>query len=1154
MPEDNNISNNEYAKILREKEERIKELACINGTTKILNKSKSVVGALQQVVELLPQACQYPESTSARIMYSNDSVTTSGFFESEWSIRQEFLTIDGDKGVIEVYCTKDLPANNEDPFLQEETDLIGNIASLITGFINSFKARDILGIENGNDPEEDIEEEDTEKSLLNRFLRRYNASNDSLLHLFNYIRIKDILLVANLYDAYAIEGEGRLIINILNEFRHFDFTTPPRITGATNEEEAFQKLNLRNYDMVIIITGQQKETQMEICAGVKEKYPHIPTYLLITNPADIQFFEQHKAGKARFDNLFTWTGEATIFLSMVTLLEDSINLDRDYKKGFTRAILLVEDSPDFYSTYMPILYSLIMEQTKSLIGEGTPEETKMIQLRARPKLLLATSLEEANLLFEQYKDGILAVISDISFPKNEKVDNTAGYTFLNSIKNNYPWIPILSQSSDPENIKYAKQLNCAFINKNSLSLIQELKNFIKDNLGFGPFFFRDNRGDSFGSASNMAEFESLLGIIPLHSIVYHAAKNHFSIWLMARGEIHIAKLINYRQYSEKDDPNEIRSFILEAINSYKHKHNKGRVISFSENTILDENSVVSLRPGSLGGKGRGLAFINTLIYSLELEKLVPGINIKTPVTSIIGTDEFDVFMEQNKLWDIVKNERDYRKIQQYFLSGRLSETLESELKTLLKHLDKPLAVRSSSLFEDSTSRPFSGIFRTYILPNNNDDKESRFKQLTDAIKLVYASIYSKSSRTYFDAISFKIELEKMAIVIQEVVGNRYGDTFYPHVSGTAQSNNFYPVAHIKPEDGFAVIALGLGQYVVEGKKSYRFCPKYPGIDIVSQTDICKNSQVSFYAVDLSKKETDLLQGENAGLISLDISEAEKQNNLKHIASVYNHDNDTLVAGLDYPGPRVVNFANILKYDFIPLASTIRTILDIVTEATGNPSEIEFAVDLTKDDEGKASFYLLQIKPLSGNNRGYNIDPKSIEYKNLLLSSKKSMGNGIIDDITDVIYIEPESFDILKTVAIAEEIELFNDIMIKENKKYILIGPGRWGSRDIFLGVPVVWPAISNAKVIVEVGLPGYNLDASLGSHFFHNVTSMNIGYFSVNSDTNSGNINWDRLNEQHIVNKGKFIKHVRFEHPLLVRMDGKKGLAVITVNVNSKNG
>jgi hypothetical protein len=507
-----------------------------------------------------------------------------------------------------------------------------------------------------------------------------------------------------------------------------------------------------------------------------------------------------------------------------------------------------------------------------------------------------------------------------------------------------------------------------------------------------------------------------------------------------------------------------------------------------------------------------------------------------------------MFMERNHLWDKVKEEKDFEILQKLFIEGSLSYSLEKELRVFIKLIEKPLAVRSSSLFEDSMSQPFSGIFGTYLLPNNHPDFDTRLRQLEDAVKLVFSSIYSKSARTYFEAINYKIEQEKMAVVIQEVAGNRYEDVFYPHISGTAQSYNFYPVSHMTPQDGFAVMAVGLGQYVVECDKAFRFSPTYPSIDIISQKDLYKDSQVSFYAVNMGKKDVNLLEGEFAGLITLDISDAERHGTLKDTASVYNPDNDSIIPGLDSPGPRVVNFANILKYESVPLSNTLKIILDVVKEAFGTSVEIEFAVDLNKDKTGNASFYLLQIKPLVGSGAGYNIEPDSIVMDDVVLITEKSMGNGLIDDITDVIYAEPSGFNSMVTVKMAEEIDRMNDNMLKMNRRYMLIGPGRWGTRDKFIGIPVAWPQISNAKVIVEVSLPDFHLDASLGSHFFHNVTTMNVGYFSINQGSMEGSIYWKKLKDQETIEEGEFFRHVRFSKPLQIRMDGKKKMAVVSMN------
>ncbi|MCU0455065.1 MAG: hypothetical protein MUE74_02090, partial [Bacteroidales bacterium] len=1106
MEEDNKIPR-EYHRLLHDQQERVKELSCINQTTYILKEGKPIEETLQQIVLLLPDAWQYPEYTQARIRYMGKTFETPEMKETSWKMFQEFDTIDNEKGAIEIYYTREFNVESEGPFLKEERDLIRNIASLITGYINSYKARDLIRMSQVQQEPEDDPRTVSSRKLLQKFLERHNAERD-VFHDLQPFKVKEILLVANLYDAYSIEGEGRFSDHMLGEYYQLSLTSLPRVTGVSGEDEAFNRLRARHYDMVIIMIGVHKESPMTLCRKIKDRYPYLPTFLLLNNPSDVPFVMKQKSAGIPFDNYFVWTGESKVFFAMVKLLEDRVNVENDTKKGLTRVILIVEDSAEYYSSYLPMLYTLVMEQTKNLIEDvSTDDLYKVLKLRARPKILLASNWEEAITIYNKYRESLLCVISDMRFPMNGTLHDTAGFELIKQIRQESPNLPTVLQSSDPENAQYAFTVKSNFINKNSESLLQDLKSFINYYLGFGHFVYRDNKGRQIAVARSMKEFEAYLETVPEDSLAYHAMKNHFSLWLMARGEVKIAKLINPIKVSDFSSLKELREFLIDIIRKRRQEANKGRVVNFEESAVIDETNVVSLAGGSLGGKGRGLAFINTLIYSFELGRLLPGINIKAPVTAIIGTDEFDLFMERNHLWEIIKEEKDSVKLNQRFIEANLSYTLEKELRVYLRHIDKPIAVRSSSLFEDSLSQPFSGIFGTYLLPNNHPDFEVRLRQLGQAIKLVFASIYSRSARTYFEAINYKIELEKMAVVIQEVVGNRFGDVFYPHISGTAQSFNFYPVAHMSPQDGFSVIAVGLGHYVVEGERAYRFSPAYPALDIISNHDLYINSQVHFYAVDLNKKDLNLLEGENAGLINLDIGAAEVHGTLKHCASVFNPDNDTIIPGLDSPGPRVVNFADLLKYNYIPLASTLKTILDVVTEATGNPSEIEFAVDLNRDKDGNASFYLLQIKPLLGSGAGYNIDPDTVDYENLLLESPRAMGNGAICNISDLVYLEPDKFDNMRTLEMAAEIDDINDEMLRENCGYVLIGPGRWGTRDRFLGIPVLWPQISNARVIVEIDLPGFNLDASLGSHFFHNVTSMNVGYFSVNQAHNRGKVN-----------------------------------------------
>ncbi|MFO8234917.1 MAG: PEP/pyruvate-binding domain-containing protein [Bacteroidales bacterium] len=1150
MNRDYKDSPNDYHKLLAESKERIKELSCINQTTEIIKKNKSIEETLQQIALKLPRGWQYPEYTVARIKYAGKVYLSSQFQETKWVQRQKFETIENEEGLIEVFYTKKFPKRDEGPFLKEERDLIINISNLITGYINSIKAREIIS---KSGKEKKIFEKGTgtsrplnSRQLLQKFLNNYNADRD-MLHDLMPFKVKEILLVANLYDAFSIEKEGRFSDHILGEYHQLNLTSLPRVTGVSTEEEALKQMGEKHFDMVILMMGVDKKKPIEISQSLKEKYPYIPLFLLLNNNADLEFLDQKKESLKSLDNIFVWNGDSKVFFAMVKLLEDNVNIENDTKVGLTRVILLVEDSVKYYSRYLPMLYQIILEQTKRLIEDvNTDDLYKVLKLRTRPKILLASSYEEAMEIFEKYKDYLLFLISDIRFPREGTIDSNAGFDLIRYAKKNLPNLPTILQSSNPDNAVETYKIKSNFINKNSETLLQDIKSFINYHLGFGHFVYRDKHGRQIAVAKSMDEFESYLKTVPADSLVYHAVKNQFSLWLMARGEIQIAKIINPLKVSDFADPEHMRHFLINILELYRNEQERGKIVNFSEHAILEENNIVSLSPGSLGGKGRGVAFINTLIYNFKFNELLPDINIRTPRTAIIGTDEFDIFMEKNKLGDKVINEHDYEKIKKWFIDSDLSFELDKKLKVFIKHITKPIAVRSSSLFEDSITQPFSGVFDTFLLPNSHQDSSVRLEQLMNAIKLVYASIYSNEAKNYFKAVGHKVEEEKMAVIIQEVVGNQYDSYYYPHISGTAQSHNYYPISHMKPEEGFAVAAVGLGQYVVDGEQAYRFSPAYPTLQILSTKDLVKSSQVKFYAVDMGREALNLLEGVDAGLEKLDIGEAEKHGNLKHCVSVYNPDNDQLEPGIDTYGPRVVNFSNILKYEYIPLAKTIRETLDVVKEALGSEVEIEWAVDLNKDDNYLSSFYLLQIKPLVCHEDDYTIEESDIQRDNLIVFSERSMGNGKIEGIEDVVFVDKENFDNNKTVEMTYEIEKLNAKFQEKGKKYVLIGPGRWGTRDKFLGIPVAWSQISNAKVIVEVGLENFPLDASLGSHFFHNVTSMNVGYLSVSNNSTGNFISWDKLENQKLIDQTQHFKHIRFERPLNIIMDGRKMIAAIS--------
>ncbi|MFZ5942314.1 MAG: PEP/pyruvate-binding domain-containing protein [Bacteroidota bacterium] len=1145
-------SEEDIQRLIAERKERLKELTCINQTTQIIKENRSVDDTLSQVAMILPMAWQYPEMTVARIWFEGKEYFSPGFRESNWRQTQKFRTIDNREGEIEIFYLKQFPDCDEGPFLKEERHLLENLSLIISSFLNNMEAKRILKKSQEEDEIRSVisqfqkPRDINSRKLLQKFLNKQNANRDIFHDLMPY-KVKEILLVATLYDAFSIEKEGRFSEHILGEYHQLNLTSMPRVTGVSNFEEAMDQLNTRHFDIVILMVGNDKVTPIRVARKVKEDFPYIPIYVLLNNDREVSSFKEDNPDLAFLDRLFVWNGDSNIFFAMVKHLEDRVNVENDTQIGLVKVILLVEDSEIYYSRYLPLLYGSVMEQTKRIIEDvSTDELFKVLRLRARPKILLAGTYEEAIGIVEKYKENLLCLISDVKFKKDGVMDEQAGYSLVRQVREIVKGLPTIIQSSDVQNSRFAYELKSTFINKNSETLLQDIRGFISHHLGFGNFVYKDASGRKIAEAKSLKEFEKHIETIPIESLVYHGKRNHFSLWLMARGEIKIAKMIHPVKVTDFKTPFEFRNYLKYVIKKYRNESNTGKIVNFEEAAVLDESNIVSLGTGALGGKGRGCAFINTLIYNLNFSEIIPEINIRTPRTSIIGTDEFDLFMHRNNLLEIVYTDIPYQEVREKFLAGELSYNLEKKLKEMLRLLNRPLAVRSSSLLEDSTMQPFSGIFDTYLIPNNHPSFEIRFRQLCDAIKLVYASIFSNHSRRYFEAIHYKLEDEKMAVVIQEVVGTFHEGCYYPHISGTAQSHNYYPVAHMEPEDGFAIAALGLGHYVVNGERSYRFSPKYPALEVISPLSLYKDSQIEFMALDMDSSDINFCnEGSEANLRRLQLSDAEKHGTLTHLASVYDPQNDRIEPGLSSPGPRILNFANILKYEYLPLAKTLDLILDVGKEALGSPVEIEYAVDLDPADNDKPSFFLLQIKPMLGTSGEYSFDPESIGRKNFLIYAEKSMGNGVIDTIRDVVYVKTSEFDKTKTKEITGEIEALNDKMLHSGLTYVLIGPGRWGTRDPFIGIPVNWSQISQARVIVETSLENFPLDASLGSHFFHNVTSMNVGYFSIQHDSGNSFIDWDALEEQEVVEETHYIKHIRFAEPVCIMMDGKKRLSGI---------
>ncbi|MEO8513571.1 MAG: PEP/pyruvate-binding domain-containing protein [Ignavibacteria bacterium] len=976
---------------------------------------------------------------------------------------------------------------------------------------------------------------------LKSIFKKHKSDNEIYHDLAQY-HVREILLITSLYDAFILEEEEKLNEKIFGEYYGLDLSNVPRITSASDENEAETLLKQKYFDFVIITMRTQNVTPIELAAKLKEIKPYMPVFLLLYDNSDIAFVNQTRDKIDIFEKVFVWNRDTKIFLAIIKYFEDKKNCENDTEVGLVRVILLVENSIRYYSRYLPILYSEIIKQTQRLITKDNLDGVKKIlRMRARPKVLLAVNYEEAIELYEKFKNYMLCVISDVKFPYEGSINEEAGIKLLLKIKSIDADVPFLLQSSESTFSETAILHDAAFINKNSETLSDDLREFILDNLGFGDFIFRDKAGNEIKRASSIEEFKYLLKKVPSESVLYHGSRNHFSAWLMARGEIQIAEHLEELKITDFPNADAIRDYIIRVTKNVETTVSRGGVVDFEPKFLEEDNLILRLAGGSFGGKGRGIAFINTLLQTKELFKGIENVSIKIPKTAVVGAEEYDNFINRHELAGI-QMESNYEEVKQIFLSKGLSEELESKLRVFLDKIRTPIAVRSSGMFEDSISESFSGIYQTFLLPNNHESLNERLKNLTDAIKLVYASIYSKHARSYFEAINYRIEDERMSVVLQEIVGDRFENVFFPHISGVAQSYNFYPISRFKPEDGICIAAVGLGKYVIDAEKAYRFSPRYPKIDIIDPETQLKDTQSFFYAIDMERGISNLAEGEDITLKRIEIADAEELGVLDDIVSVYDPQDKRMKVGLTNKGPRVVNFAGILKYDLFPFAKVLSRLLEIIESSMGLPVEIEFAVNL---DENNPGFYILQLKPLIRSSEFFSIDIEDINKDNLILYTERGMGNGKVENITDIIYAVPELFNKALTQQMAVEIEKLNDIMKSLNRNYVLIGPGRWGTRDRWLGIPVTWPQISCAKIIVETDLEDFKVDASLGSHFFHNITSMNIGYLTVHQSNGRDFIDWEYLKSIQPENTSEHFVHLHLDKPVKILMDGKKSISLI---------
>ena len=984
------------------------------------------------------------------------------------------------------------------------------------------------------------------------FFKNYQDSlkidfNDTSFNLLMQKRIHKVLLIASSYDTFMLEEDGRIDEQIFNEYVSLNLRYPPIFVMANSAEEAFEKMRNEQIDLVITMLTIGTYDTFSLANSIKKEYPGIPIVVLTPFSREVSMRIQHEDLSA-IDYVFCWLGNADLLLAIIKLIEDKMNVEHDVEVVGVQTILLVENSIRYISSYLPNIYKIIFKQSKEYVREALNEHQRMLRMRGRPKILLATTYEEAVELFEKYKHNLLGVISDIAYKRNGVRDKYAGIRLCEKVRSHDEFIPFLLQSSDYENKKLAKKHNAGFIHKYSKSLSIELRNYIINQFAFGEFVFHDPKTmEPIGRACDLQTLQQMILEIPEDSLEYHASRNDLSKWLNARAIFPIGQLFKYLKLNDFSSIQELRNYIFKAISSYRMNKGRGVIAKFDKNRF-DEYLIFSrIGDGSIGGKARGLAFANSIIKKNHLFDKYPNNIITIPRTVVLSTDIFDEFMEGNDLYKIGLSEREDEDILKHFIDARLPSRVYQDLYAFVSVIQNPIAVRSSSKLEDSHYQPFAGIYNTYMVPRV-DDNTRMIQLLSDAIKSVYASVYYQNSKAYMSATSNVIDEEKMGIILQEVCGSNYQDKFYPTLSGVARSINFYPVEPEKSSEGIANIAFGLGKQIVDGGVSLRFSPKHPNkvIQLSTPEMALKDTQKYFYALDLTPEHFVPSTDEAINLLRLKIKEAEKdKNSLKHSASTYDMQNNVLREGTIYKGKKIITFANILKHRIFPLDHILQDLLEVFQREMGNPVEIEFAVDLNKPKDEPVIFNFLQIRPIVDNEEDQDIDISEVKREDALIYSDSALGNGNLDEIYDFVYVKPNNFSSLKSKEIAYELSNLNDQFKKEGKNYILVGPGRWGTADPSLGIPVKWAYISQARVIVESGLHNYRIDPSQGTHFFQNLTSFRIGYFTINPYLNDGYYDLEYLDQCKSTFENEYIKHIRFKQPLKTRIDGKNSKGVV---------
>lgn len=963
-------------------------------------------------------------------------------------------------------------------------------------------------------------------------------------------RIYRVLIISSNYDFYMLEEDGRIDEQIFDEYVSLNLRYPPFFIHANSIQKAFKIINTEPIDLVITMLSVGSSEAFGIAKAIKDYQPEIPIVILTPFSREVQLKMQTDDLSA-IDYVFCWLGNMEILLAIIKLIEDRMNVQKDVDGVGVQVLLLVEDSIRFYSGYLPLMYRLVLQQSRFSMKEGLNDLSEMLRMRGRPKILLATNYEEAIVLYEKYKDNMLGVISDIRYQKNGKEDKEAGFKLHEHISKDNLNLSFLLQSAEKKNLQKAYEKNISFIFKHSQNLSNELRDYLVKNLAFGDFIFRQPQGNETDRASDLKSLQTKLKTLPHDSLKHHFDRNDFARWLNARALFPLAQKFKNLKLSDFPTISDAKKYMDKMISSYRLSRSRGVIAKFDKNTYDDHFIFSRIGIGPMGGKARGLAFLDSILKKNNTCSGLENIVVSIPRTVVLCTDIFDNFMRENNLMEKTLRAKSDEEILNLFIQAKFSETVKNDLKVFLSIVKKPVAIRSSSILEDSHYHPFAGIYSTYMIPNPQNDKATTLKMLIASIKGVYASVFFQTSRSYMATTSNMIDEEKMGIILQEICGNKYKNDnygrFYPTLSGVARSINYYPIPPEKSGDGIANIALGLGKIAVEGGNTLRFSPKHPKriIQLSSTKMTLKSTQKYFYALDLNPEQFKISTNDAVNIEKLRIKTAENDSSIKYVSSSFDFQNNILRDGYNYPGKKIITFSNILKHEIFPLSKILDTILQLGQKELNTPVELEFAANLDVPKGTPQIFNVLQIRPISETNSTQDINLKNIDKNKTIIYSETALGNGIINNLHDFVYVKPQSFDSSRNKELVQIIENINKTIASEGKNYILTGPGRWGSNDPWLGIPIKWPQISAARLIIESGLENYRIEPSQGTHFFHNLTAFKVGYFTINPFINEGFYNIDFLDKQPAVFENNFIRHVRFEKELTVKIDGKHNVGAV---------